>query len=106
MDALRDSALRQALDYSGLQGSVVSLPRRDLVHGRCLTIRCDRGREVSVWLDQGLAYWSLDRRDAHGPMGYFPIDGELDDIVQQLASPTCTIQGQMLPTYVFVDGSL
>jgi DEAD/DEAH box helicase domain-containing protein len=106
LDALRDTALRQALDYSGLQGTAISLPRRDLVHGRCLTIRCDSGRDVRVWLDQGLSYWSLDRNDAHGPVGYFPMEGGLDDIVQQLGSPTCTIRGQMLPTYVFVDGAL
>jgi ATP-dependent helicase YprA (DUF1998 family) len=106
IDSLRDNVLRRALDYSGLHGSVKSLPRRDLVHGRRLTIQCDSGRDVRVWLDQGLSYWSLDRNQAHGPASYFPMEGSLDDVVNHLAAPNCSIQGQLLPTFVFVDGAL
>lgn len=104
-DGQRDSALRDALEYSGLQGLVTSLPRRDLVHGRRLTIRCDSGRDVSIWLDQGLSYWSQDRNEAQGPAGYFPVEGDADDIVRHLAEPNCSVQGQLLPTFVFVDGA-
>lgn len=104
-DGLRDSALRQALDYSGMQGSAISLPRRDLVHGRRLTIRCDSGRDIGIWLDQGLSYWSQDRNEVHGPAGYFPLEGDLDEIAQQLAVPKCSVQGQLLPTFVFVDAA-
>lgn len=105
-DGQRDSALRNALEYSGLQGLVTSLPRRDLVHGRRLTIRCESGRDVGIWLDQGLSYWSQDRNEAHGPLGYFPVDGDLDDMVRQLAAPNCSVHGQILPTFAFVDGAL
>lgn len=102
-DGSRDRALRAALAYSGLDGSASSLPKRDLSHGRRLTIRCDQGRDISVWFDQGLSYWSLDKREAHGPNAYFPVDGQDDDVVRHLAAPACTVQGHMLPTYVFVD---
>lgn len=105
LDTLRDNALRLALDYSGLQGAVTSLPRNDLIHGRCLTIGCNTGRAVRVWLDQGLSYWSLDRSQAQASGGYFPLDGDLDAIVQQLATPNCRVQGHTLPTFVFVDAA-
>jgi hypothetical protein len=104
-DGLRDSALRQALEFSGLHGSVKSLPRRDLVHGRRLTIRCDTGRDVGLWLDQGLSYWSQGRDEAQGPAGYFPTEGDLEEIAQRLAFPQCLIQGQLLPTGLFVDAA-
>ena len=104
-EGLRDDALRQALNYCGMQGSVISLPRRDLVHGRRLTIRCDSGRDVGVWLDQGLSYWFQDRNEVHGPAGYFPAEGDLDEIAQHLAVPKCSVQGQLLPTFVFVDAA-
>jgi len=105
LDSLRDSVLLQALDYCGLQGSVTSLSRHDLVHGRQLTIRCDSGRDVRIWLDQGLSYWSQNRNEAHGPAGYFPVEGDTEDIVQQLAIPNCKVHGHPLPTFVFVDAA-
>lgn len=105
-DDLRRFALLQSLDYCGLQGSMVSLPRRELVHGRRLTIRCDTGRDVWIWLDQGLSYWCQARNETQGPAGYFPVEGSIEEVVRQLAAPTCAIQGQVLPTFVFADASL
>ena len=105
-DDLRDSALRLALDYCGLHGLVMSLPRRELAHGRCLTIRCDSGPEIKIWLDQGFSYWAQARNEVEGPAGYFPIEDRSEEVVQHLATPKCSVQGQLLPTYLFVDASL
>lgn len=102
-DALRDRALRAALAYGGLEARVASLPKRELGHARRLTICREAGPDVVIWLDQGLSYWSQEHRELHGPNGFFPFGDDLDAMVQAIASPGCTVQGHVLPTYVFVE---
>ena len=57
----RDDAIRQALDYCGLEGEVLSLP--SLPHYRKLQLRLSSGKQLTIQLDQGLSYWDTDRRE-------------------------------------------
>ena len=51
----RDEAIRQALEYCGFEGEVLSLP--SLPHYRQLQLQLRSGRQLTVQLDQGLSYW-------------------------------------------------
>jgi DEAD/DEAH box helicase domain-containing protein len=55
----RDRALEAAFEYSGMSASVTSTDKRNLSHGRRLTIHFQSGGQLVVWLDQGWSYWAL-----------------------------------------------
>lgn len=57
----RDEALRQALEYCGLEGEVLSLP--SLPHYRQLQLKLRSGRQLTIQFDQGLSYWEPERSD-------------------------------------------
>lgn len=57
----RDEAIRQALEYCGFEGEVLSLP--SLPHYRQLQLQLRSGRQLTVQLDQGLSYWEAERSE-------------------------------------------
>ena len=57
----RDEGVRQALDYCGLKGDVLSLPT--LAHGRQLQLHLHSGKQLTIQFDQGLSYWEADRSE-------------------------------------------
>ena len=57
----RDDAIRQALEYCGLEGEVLSLP--SLPHYRQLQLRFQSGKQLTVQLDQGFSFWEAERNE-------------------------------------------
>lgn len=55
----RDEAIRQALEYCGLDGQVDSLP--SLPHYRQLQVKLSSGNQLVIQFDQGLSYWETER---------------------------------------------
>lgn len=57
----RDDAIRQALEYCGLEGEVLSL--QSLPHYRQLQLQLRSGKQLTVQFDQGLSYWEAERSE-------------------------------------------
>ncbi|MOA05338.1 hypothetical protein D3C78_1249310 [compost metagenome] len=57
----RDEGIRQALEYCGLGGEVLSL--RSLPHGRQLQLQLRSGKQLTIQFDQGLSYWEAERSE-------------------------------------------
>jgi DEAD/DEAH box helicase domain-containing protein len=55
----RDEGIRQALDYCGLEGEVLS--QNSLVHARQLQLQLQSGKQLIIQFDQGLSYWAIER---------------------------------------------
>ena len=57
----RDDAIRQALEYCGFEGEVISLP--SLPHYRQLQLKLLSGKRLTIQFDQGISYWEAERSD-------------------------------------------
>lgn len=57
----RDEAIRQAFEYCGLEGEVLSL--HSLPHYRQLQLQLHSGKRLTIQFDQGLSYWEADRSE-------------------------------------------
>lgn len=57
----RDEGIRQALEYCGLEGEVLSL--QSLAHGRQLQLHLHSGKQLTIQLNQGLSYWEAERSE-------------------------------------------
>ncbi len=57
----RDEAIRQAFEYCGLEGEVLSL--HSLPHYRQLQLKLHSGKRLTIQFDQGLSYWEADRSE-------------------------------------------
>lgn len=57
----RDDAIREALEYCGLNGEVVSLP--SLPHHRQLQLKFYSGKQLTIQFDQGLSFWEAERSE-------------------------------------------
>lgn len=101
--ALRDSALEAAFDYSGVSAKVVSAHRRDLSHGRRLTLNYRDGGKLSLWLDQGWSYWALAKHQKLTPLSTFNMALPLEDLGEALAHFRIDVQGHEVSTQVFID---
>lgn len=55
----RDEGIRQALEYCGLEGDVLS--QHSLAHARQLQLQLQSGKKLIVQFDQGLSYWEIER---------------------------------------------
>lgn len=58
---VRDDAIREALEFCGLDGDVVSLP--SLPHYRQLQLQLRSGKKITIQFDQGFSYWGAERTD-------------------------------------------
>jgi hypothetical protein len=99
----RDKSLEAAFHYSGITASVSSLDKRNLSHGRRLTVRFQNTRHLVVWLDQGLSYWSMAKNHRHAAITSFNMDLPDSVVGENLAEFRVDVEGHDLPTHVFVD---
>ncbi|MDP4835774.1 MAG: DEAD/DEAH box helicase [Burkholderiales bacterium] len=99
----RDSALNAAFEYCGMDAKVISMEKRNVMHGRRMTIRLSNKREIVVWLDQGWSYWSLSREMRS--FSHISFDGNFspESTGKALAEFGVNVQGHDLPTYVFIE---
>lgn len=100
---VRDESMSAAFDYSGMSAKVHSIDKRNLIHGRRLTIRFRDGRELVAWFDQGLSYWGVARNIVRTPLAMFSMNREIGEIGAALAEIRVSIGGHDLPTQVFLD---
>lgn len=100
---LRDAALQSAFEYCGLRASITSKAKRDLIHGRRLVIRFDRGPACTLWMDQGLSYWTVDRQQSRTSAVMFPITNNAAVLGEQLAQVKVGVAGHGLPTQIFLS---
>lgn len=99
----RDESLKAAFSYSGISASVLSTDKRNLSHGRRLTVRFKNNEHLVLWLDQGWSYWTSSRNHRHTGYTSFNMHLPADLIGETLAEFRINVQGQDLPTQVFVD---
>lgn len=99
----RDRALEAAFDYSGMSASVTSTDKRNLSHGRRLTVHFQSGGQLVVWLDQGWSYWALAKHLRNTGLTSFNMRLPADSLGETLAEFRVDVQGHELPTQVFVD---
>ena len=100
--SVRDEALVAALEYCGLRARVNSKDKRDLIHGRRLCVQFSDGSECTVWLDQGLSFWSLSREPGRHVSAAFPCASSSSVLGERLAECRVDVSGHVLPTQVFV----
>jgi DEAD/DEAH box helicase domain-containing protein len=92
-----------AFDYSGMSAKILSIDKRNLIHGRRLTIRFKDGCELVAWFDQGFSYWGVARNIIRTPLAMFSMNREISEIGAALAEIRVSIEGHELPTQVFLD---
>lgn len=100
---LRDAALQSAMEYSGLKASVTSKAKRDLIHGRRLVIHFDRGPDCTLWMDQGLSYWTVARQQARTSAIVFSVADDAAALGERLAEVKIGVEGHGLPTQIFLS---
>jgi DEAD/DEAH box helicase domain-containing protein len=100
---LRDTALEAAFQYCGLKASVASKAKRELIHGRRLILRFDTGPECTLWMDQGLSYWTASRQQARMGAIAFPFGDQTATLGQRLAEIKVGVEGHGLPTQIFLS---
>lgn len=99
----RDQSLEAAFNYSGISASVLSTDKRNLSHGRRLTVRFHNGGYLVVWLDQGWSYWTISKTHRHTAYTTFSMALPTNTLGETLADFRVDVQGHDLPTQVFVD---
>lgn len=99
----RDNALKSAFEYCGLMVSLFSKPRYELIHGRRLILKFDGDTHFTVWLDQGLGYWSMAKKQIQTPLIAFPMNHPFDLMGEKLAEIKIGVEGHDLPTQLFID---
>ena len=100
---LRDAALRSALEYCGLKTSIASKSKHDLIHGRRLIIRFDQGPDYTLWMDQGLSYWTIARKTARTSTVAFAPEEDAFALGVKLAEIKVSVEGHGLPTQLFLS---
>jgi len=100
---LRDAALQSALEYCGLSASITSKVKRDLIHGRRLVIRFDRGPDCTLWMDQGLSYWTVARQQSRTSAIVFTVEDDAAALGERLAEVKVGVEGHGLPTQIFLS---
>ena len=99
----RDSALEAAFVYCGIDASVRSAPKCELIHGRRLVLRFQGDSCLMLWLDQGLSYWTTANHHRHAPLASLNMSLPPDYLGEQLAQLCIDVQGHELATQIFVD---
>lgn len=97
----RDQALQAAFEYSGMSAHIVSTSKREINHSRRLVLHFDRGSKLVLWLDQGWSYWGIKKSHKHTAL--FDMTRPSAELGEQLAHIQVDIEGQEMPTCVFLD---
>lgn len=98
----RDEALRQALDYCGLDGEVLSLPV--LPHYRQLQLKLGSGNQLTIQFDQGLSYWEAERSQKSYQLRFDFTSGELGEEIMERIRGRVVAAGDEC-TQVFISRS-
>lgn len=99
----RDAALRSALEFCGLRVTVSSKIKRELIHGRRLVICFDSGPDFTLWMDQGLSYWTVSRQHVRSSANVFSMDDDIFTMGERLAEIKVGVEGHGLPTQIFLS---
>ena len=99
----RDEALEAAFEYSGMSASVRSMDKRDIIHGRRMSIQFTNGGAMAIWFDQGLSYWSTARSQSRTSLAVFHMNRPVAELAEDLASIRIGVEGHELPTQIFID---
>jgi len=99
----RDRALEAGFVYCGVDASVRSAPKRELIHGRRLMLHFQGGLFLTLWLDQGLSYWTTSRHHRNTPLAFLDMLLPPDQLGEHLAQLRVDVQGHELATQIFVD---
>ncbi|NCB55899.1 MAG: DEAD/DEAH box helicase [Gammaproteobacteria bacterium] len=79
----RDDAIRQALEYCGLEGEVLSF--HSLPHYRQLQLQLHSGKRLTIQFDQGLSYWEAERSEKTHLLKFdFSTDSLGEDIIERI----------------------
>ncbi len=101
--SLRDSAVRSALEYCGMDAEVKSHSKYNLIHGRRLLVSFTDGTQLCVVPDQGLSYWGLTRSQKQTPLASFAMNLTPEVLGERLAEIKVGVEGNDLPTLVSTD---
>lgn len=99
----RDRALEAAFAYCGMDANVRSGPKRELIHGRRLVLRFQGDSCLTVWLDQGLSYWTTAKHHRHTPLASLDMKLPPGQLGERLAQLCVAVQGHELATQIFLD---
>lgn len=98
----RDEALRQALEYCGLEGEVLSLP--SLPHYRQLQLKLRSGHQLTIQFDQGLSYWEPERSDKSYQLRFDFASGEIgEEIMDRIRCRVSAVGDEN--TQIFISSS-
>lgn len=98
---VRDNVIRSALDFSGIEGSVVSVDKQKSLHGRVLTITFSSGHILTVRLDQGVSFWrAVSTRYEKRPLFNFT-EPQINIQGEEIARLAINIEASPYPTHVF-----
>lgn len=98
----RDEGIRQALDYCGFEGEVLSLP--SLPHYRQLQLQLRSGKKLTVQFDQGLSYWEADRSEKSHLLRFDFVARQLgEEIMERIQCRVMAADGE--GTQIFISFS-
>jgi hypothetical protein len=81
----------------------MSTQKRDLSHGRRLSLNFRDGGKLTLWLDQGWSYWALATNHRQTTLSTFNMALPPADLGETLAQFRIDVQGHELSTQVFLD---
>lgn len=105
---LRDSAVKAAFGYRGMDAVVRNLPKPMASHARVLEIGTSKGRKLKVWLDQGFGYWVVPRspgKNAIGQQTRFHFNEPASFQGEDIGEGRVLVEGQTFATHIFFEKS-
>jgi hypothetical protein len=71
--------------------------------GRRMVIHFDRGPDCTLWMDQGLSYWTVSRQQARTSAIVFSVADDATALGERLAEVKIGVEGHGLPTQIFLS---
>ena len=102
----RDTAIKAAFSYRGMNAVVRNLPRASASHARMLEIGTSQGRKLKFWFDQGFGYWTTQRvvnGRAMTPQNRFRFDEPASFQGEEIGEGNVMIEGQAFATLIFME---
>lgn len=100
--SVRDGVLQSMLGQVGTRAALKLFAKHEMEHGRVLDVDLASGKRISIRFDQGVGYWHIPR-STNRQLGYFNFNNtDLEQQSSQLRELTVRIEGQSMPTQLFV----
>lgn len=96
----RDEALKAACTYSGMNAFVTSKSKKELSHSRSLVLQYQNGSSLTIWLDQGFSYWSV---NSEKNRTRFDMNLSIPDLGAALGQISVDIKGHEISTQIFME---